>query len=58
MKSNAAIIESPLPVRYRFGHFELQPDERRLLASGASMPLGPRAFELLVVLVERAPVNW
>jgi len=32
----------------------LQPDARRLLASGASMPLGPRAFDLLVVLVERA----
>src|ERR1700745_2060815 len=54
MKSNAATIESPLPVRYRFGHFELQPDERRLLASGASMPLGPRAFDLLVALVDRA----
>ena len=39
---------------YRFGTFELQPGERRLLAHGESVTLGPRAFDLLVVLVERA----
>jgi len=40
-------------VRYGFGRFELQPDERRLLASGAPVAVKPRAFDLLVALVER-----
>ena len=39
--------------RYRFGHFELQPTERRLLVDGQPVVAGPRAFDLLVVLVER-----
>src|SRR3979490_2299594 len=41
-------------VRYRFGHFELQPDERRLLAAGAPVAVRARAFDLMVTLVERA----
>jgi adenylate cyclase len=39
---------------YRFGRFELQPSERRLLAAGVPAVLEPRAFDLLVALVERA----
>jgi DNA-binding winged helix-turn-helix (wHTH) protein len=39
---------------YRFGTFELQPDQRRLLEDGRPAALGPRAFDVLVVLVERA----
>src|SRR5882757_3606678 len=39
---------------YRFGIFELQPNERRLLASGEPAAIGPRAFDLLLALVERA----
>lgn len=39
---------------YRFAHFELQPHERRLLAHGEAVPLGARAFDLLLVLVARA----
>ena len=39
---------------HRFGDFELQPAERRLLANGQPVALGARAFDLLVVLVERA----
>ena len=39
---------------YRFGTFEVQPSERRLLASGEPVMLGPRAFDLLVALLERA----
>jgi len=39
---------------YRFGPFELQPDNRRLLKDGATIALRPRAFDLLVALVERA----
>src|SRR5205085_1048117 len=39
---------------YRFGTFELQPDERRLLASGKPVRLGRHAFELLSALVENS----
>jgi non-specific serine/threonine protein kinase len=42
------------PERYRFGSFELQPDERRLLKDGAAISLRPRAFDLLAALVDRA----
>src|SRR5260221_12815485 len=41
------------PISYRFGRFELQPDKRRLLTSGIPVDVGSRAFDLLVVLVER-----
>src|SRR6266496_3551651 len=40
--------------RYRFGSFELQPAERRLLRDGSAVPLRPRAFDLLAALVNRA----
>jgi predicted ATPase/DNA-binding winged helix-turn-helix (wHTH) protein len=39
---------------YRFGSFELQPDQRRLLVDGRPVALGPRAFDVLLALVERA----
>src|SRR6266446_4045258 len=42
------------PERYRFGPFELQPDNRRLLKDGATISLRRRAFDLLVALVDRA----
>src|SRR6201987_1499841 len=46
---------SPAPLeRYQFGPFELQPDSRRLLKDGATIALRPRAFDLLVALVDRA----
>ena len=38
---------------YRFGSFELHPDQRRLLVNGRPVPLGPRAFDVLLALVER-----
>src|SRR5260221_10470032 len=40
--------------RHRFGPFELQPDKRRLLKDGEAIALRPRAFDLLVALVDRA----
>jgi non-specific serine/threonine protein kinase len=40
--------------RYRFGAFELQLDERRLLKDGAPVSLRPRALDLLAIMVERA----
>src|ERR1700674_1722453 len=39
---------------YRFGRFELQPSERRLLAAGVPAVVEARAFDVLVALVERA----
>jgi hypothetical protein len=39
---------------YRFGSLELQPDQRRLLVDGRPAALGPRAFDVLLPLVERA----
>jgi non-specific serine/threonine protein kinase len=42
------------PERYRFGSFELQPDQRRLLKDGETIALRPRAFDLLAALVDRA----
>jgi non-specific serine/threonine protein kinase len=39
--------------RLRFDRFELQLDERRLLADGRAAPLRGHAFSLLAVLVER-----
>src|SRR6266576_2001339 len=48
-------MASPVPPeRYRFGSFELQPDNRRLLKDGAAISLRPRAFDLLAALVDRA----
>jgi predicted ATPase/DNA-binding winged helix-turn-helix (wHTH) protein len=42
-----------MPASYRFGDFELDLAQRRLLASGTPAPLGARAFDVLRVLVER-----
>jgi predicted ATPase/DNA-binding winged helix-turn-helix (wHTH) protein len=48
-------MASPGPLeRYRFGSFELQPDKRRLEKDGVTISLRPRAFDLLVALVDRA----
>ena len=42
-----------MPASFRFGDFELDLAQRRLLASGTPAPLGARAFDVLRVLVER-----
>jgi DNA-binding winged helix-turn-helix (wHTH) protein len=39
--------------RYRFGDFTLSPRRRLLLRAGREVPLIPRYFDLLVLLVER-----
>ncbi len=51
--SRASATRAHSPSR-RFGRFELQPAERRLLEDGRPVVLGARAFDLLVMLVERA----
>lgn len=38
---------------YRFGRFELNPTTRQLLADGQPVPLGARALDLLLALIER-----
>jgi Tol biopolymer transport system component/DNA-binding winged helix-turn-helix (wHTH) protein len=38
---------------YEFGAFRLEPAERLLLRDGAPVPLPPKAFAILVLLVER-----
>lgn len=40
-------------IRYRFGHFTLSPMRRILLRDEREVPLIPRYFDLLVLLVER-----
>src|SRR5258705_10967461 len=48
-------MASPAPPEHcRFGPFELEPDKRRLLKDGATISLRPRAFDLLVALVDHA----
>jgi TolB-like protein/Tfp pilus assembly protein PilF len=45
-----------VPVKriYEFGPFRLDPDERLLLRSGEPMPLSPKAFETLLLLVQNS----
>ena len=40
---------------YRFGDFELDPGRFKLLRHGVRVPLEPKALDLLILLVERAP---
>jgi adenylate cyclase len=42
-----------LVTAYQFDHFEIRPTERRLLINGNPAPLGARAFDVLLALVER-----
>jgi DNA-binding winged helix-turn-helix (wHTH) protein len=42
-----------LKARYRFGAFTVSPSRRLLLHAGQEVPLIPRYFDLLVLLVER-----
>lgn len=42
-----------MPPAFRFGHFQLLPDQRVLLAGSTPLKLGSRAFDTLLALVER-----
>jgi len=44
---------TPVKHLYEFGPFQLDPPERLLLCDGQSVPMPPKAFDLLVFLVER-----
>jgi DNA-binding winged helix-turn-helix (wHTH) protein len=39
---------------YLFGHFRLEPEEGRLLRDGLLVPLTPKAFAMLLVLVRNS----
>src|SRR5260370_27227119 len=39
---------------YEFGPFLLEPEERQLLRQGEAVPLTPKAFDMLLVLVEHS----
>jgi DNA-binding winged helix-turn-helix (wHTH) protein/TolB-like protein/Flp pilus assembly protein TadD len=47
-------METPVKHLYEFGPFQLNPPERLLLCDGQPIPMTPKAFDLLVVLVERS----
>jgi DNA-binding winged helix-turn-helix (wHTH) protein len=49
-KKNQSSVESA----YRFGDFELHPQERLLKSAGVAVPLQPKAFDALLCLVRRA----
>lgn len=51
LKAEAADL--PLQPEYRFGDFLLRPQERQLLRSGEAVPVTARAFDVLVLLVQR-----
>ena len=44
---------TPTVQPYRFGRVDVMPAQRRLLVDGRSAPLGARAFDLLLALIER-----
>ncbi|MGQ0760939.1 MAG: TPR end-of-group domain-containing protein [Acidobacteriota bacterium] len=47
-------MSPPLQHLYEFGPFRLDTAERQLLRDGEKVPLTPKAFEMLVALVERS----
>lgn len=42
------------PLEYRFGPFTVQPDERRLMGHAGVLSMAPRAFDLLLFLLQNA----
>ncbi len=46
-------MDDSKPKIYRFGPFEVDVEQRRLSRAGNSVPLTPKAFDTLLVLVER-----
>lgn len=51
---NSKAFQSAAATSYRFGDFELNPEERLLKRSGETIPLTPKAFDALLCLVRRA----
>jgi DNA-binding winged helix-turn-helix (wHTH) protein len=49
-----AVSNPDQPTSFEFGAFRLIPSERQLLRDATPVPLPPKAFELLVLLVEKS----
>jgi len=47
-------MSTPVNVLYEFGRFQLDPPERLLLCDGHPVPLTPKAFDLLLALINRS----
>ena len=47
-------MASPVNVLYEFGPFQLDPPERLLVCDGKPVSLSPKAFDLLLALVDRS----
>src|SRR5579864_773583 len=47
-------MATPVNVLYEFGPFQLDPPERQLLCDGQPIALSPKAFDLLLALVDRS----
>jgi DNA-binding winged helix-turn-helix (wHTH) protein/TolB-like protein/lipoprotein NlpI len=47
-------MATPVNVLYEFGPYQLDPPERQLLCDGQPVSLTPKAFDLLLVLVDRS----
>jgi len=45
-------MTTDLPAAYQFGQFTLVPTERRLVCDGKVVPLTPKVFDTLVLLVK------
>ena len=52
--SSKAEIFALLPPRYRFGEFTVDADQKVLLRNGTPLPLAPKIFDTLLILVENA----
>ena len=49
-----AVMANEIKRLYEFGPFRLDPEERRLVRDGEPVPLTPKAFDTLLVLVENS----
>ena len=52
-RGGSASMNKPLPPVYEFGEFQLDASHRVLLRAGAIVPLTPKAFDTLLVLVRQ-----
>ncbi len=50
-------MELKTPGFYEFGPFRLEPTEHRLIRDGTPIPVSPKAFEVLLLLVENQAVS-
>jgi DNA-binding winged helix-turn-helix (wHTH) protein len=47
-------LEATFSPRYQFGPFQLDPGERMLTGRGSKVPITPKAFDILLLLVQRS----